>query len=325
MTGKHNAVFLIAIFIFFGMAGSLVQAAEYPSRPITLNVPWPAGGSADTGARILTAIAEKKMGQPIVVVNRAGAGSQVGLNELARQKPDGYYIGAPSLPALNTIILDPDRKAAFQVDSFVPIINQVLDPGIIYVKAGGPYKTLKDLLEDAKKRPGEIRAATTGILGDDHLAILMVEEAAKVKFRIVHFDGAAPMLTAALGGQVDVAFDNVGSVAPRIKGGELVCLGVMDPERSKFIPNIPTLKELGFPTVISSSTRGFMGPKGIPEPIVRKIQEVFLEAMKDSGHVEKMERAGLAIKPLVGQEYAKYYLDLHERCKQLVEAARKAQ
>lgn len=153
----------------------------------------------------------------------------------------------------------------------------------------------------------------------------MVEEAAKVKFRIVHFHGAAPMLTAALGGQVDVAFDNAGSVAPRIKGGELVCLGVMDPERSKFIPNIPTLKELGFPTIVSSSTRGIMGPKGIPEPIVKKIQAVFLEVMKDPGHVEKMEKAGLAIKPLVGQEYAKYYLGLHERCKQLVEAARKAQ
>jgi tripartite-type tricarboxylate transporter receptor subunit TctC len=325
MKGKRIAVLLTAAFVFSGIGGAFVQAAEYPTRPITLNVPWPAGGSADTGARILAAIAEKKMGQPIVVVNRAGAGSQVGLNELARQKPDGYYIGAPSLPALNTIILDPERKAAFNADSFLPILNQVLDPGIIYVKAGSPYKTLKDLLDDARKRPGEIRAATTGILGDDHLAILMVEEAAKVKFRIVHFDGAAPMLTGTLGGQVDVAFDNVGSVAPRIKGGELVCLGVMDYERSKFIPDIPALKESGFPTVISSSTRGFMGPKGIPDPIVKKIQTVFLESMKDPGHVEKMERAGLAIKPMVGQEYAKYYMDLHERCKQLVEAARKAQ
>jgi tripartite-type tricarboxylate transporter receptor subunit TctC len=324
MTGKHSAVFFLAIFIFFGIEGALVQAAEYPTRPITLNVPWPAGGSADTGARILSAIAEKKMGQPIVVVNRAGAGSQVGLNELARQKPDGYYLGVPSLPALNTIILDPERKAAFNIDSFLPIINQVLDPGIIYVKAGSPYKTLKDLLEDAKKRPGEIRAATTGILGDDHLAILMVEEAASVKFRVVHFDGAAPMLTGTLGGQVDVAFDNVGSVAPRIKAGELVCLGVMDYERSKFIPNIPTLKELGLPNIISSSTRGIMGPKGIPDPIVKKIQTVFMEAIKDPGHVEKMDKAGLAIKPLIGQEYTKYLMDLHERCKHLVEAAQKA-
>ena len=85
------------------------------------------------------------------------------------------------------------------------------------------------------------------------------------------------------------------------------------------------MKELGFPTIISSSTRGIMGPKGVPDPFVKKIQTVFLEAMKDLGHVEKMEKVGLAIKPLVGQEYTKYYLDLHERCKQLVEAAHKAQ
>jgi tripartite-type tricarboxylate transporter receptor subunit TctC len=132
------------------------------------------------------------------------------------------------------------------------------------------------------------------------------------------------MLTGALGGQVDVAFDNVGSVAPRIKAGELVCLGVMDHERSKFIPNIPILKELGFPTIISSSTRGIMGPKGIPDPIVKKIQTVFLEAIRDPGHVEKMDKAGLAIKPMVGAEYTKYLLDLQERCKHLVEAAQKA-
>jgi tripartite-type tricarboxylate transporter receptor subunit TctC len=326
MVGRIIVGLLISLFMALESGEFVVAiAAEYPTRPITLMVPWPAGGGADTAARILASIAEKKMGQPIVVVSRAGAGSQVGLNELAHQKPDGYYLGMPSLPALNTIILDPERKAAFNVDSFLPIINQVLDPGIIYVKAGSPYKTLKDLLEDAKKRPGEIRAATTGILGDDHLAILMLEEAANVKFRVVHFDGAATMLTGALGGQVDVAFDNVGTVALRIKAGELVCLGVMDHERSKFIPDIPTLRELGFPTMISSSTRGIMGPKGIPEPIVKKIQAVFLEAMKDPGHVEKMEKAGLAIKPMVGQEYTNYLLDLHEKCKHLVEAARRAQ
>jgi len=325
MIGKIIVGLLISFFMALESGAVFAIAAEYPTRFITLMVPWPAGGGADTAARILASIAEKRMGQPIIVVSRAGAGSQVGLTELARQKPDGYYLGMPSLPALNTIILDRERRAAFNVDSFLPIINQVLDPGIIYVKAGSPYKTLKDLLEDAKKRPGEIRAATTGILGDDHLAILMLEEAANVKFRLVHFDGAATMLTAALGGQVDVAFDNVGTVAVRIKARELVCLGVMDHERSKFIPDIPTLEELGFPTIISSSTRGIMGPKGIPDPIVKKIQAVFLEAMQDPGHVEKMEKAGLAIKPMVGPEYTKYFLDLHEKCKYLVEAARRAQ
>jgi tripartite-type tricarboxylate transporter receptor subunit TctC len=316
------------IFCFIGilltMSGASVYAADYPTKPVTLMVPWPAGGSTDVGARILASIAEKKMGQPLVVINKVGAGSQVGLTELARAKPDGYYIGFVSLPALNTIIIDPERKALFDVDAFLPIINQVLDPGAIWVKADSPYKTLKDLIDDAKKRPGVIRASTTGILGDDHLAILMIEEAAKVKLRVVHFDGGAPQMAATLGGQVDVSFDNVGSITPRVRGGQVRVLAVMDKERSKFVPDAPTTVELGFPSVISSSTRGVMGPKGIPGPIVKKIQEVFLEAMKNPEHIEKMEKAGLAVKPLVGEEYVKYFRDLQNQCKGLVEAARKA-
>jgi tripartite-type tricarboxylate transporter receptor subunit TctC len=199
----------------------------------------------------------------------------------------------------------------------------VIDAGLIWVRAESPYKTLKDLLEDAKKRPGEVKASTTGILSDDHLAILMMEQAAGVKFRIVHFDGGPQQLTATLGAQVDVSFDNVGVINAKIKGGVVRGLAVMDRERSKFLPEIPTTPEFGYPTVISSSTRGVMGPKGIPDPIVRKIQEVFLEAMNHPDHVEKMEKAALAIKPLVGEEYARYFRDMHERCKPLVEAVLK--
>lgn len=324
MKGRAFMSLLLVLISALVVATYAASPIDYPVRPITLQVPWPAGGPTDVGARILAAIAEKKMGQPIVVVNRVGAGSQLGLTEIARQKPDGYYIGLVSVPALNTIILDPERKATFDLDSFVPIINQVVDPGLIWVKADSPYKTLKDLIDDAKKRPGVVKASTTGILGDDHLAILMMEEAAGVKFRIVHFDGGAQSLTATLGGQVDVSFDNVGSVAPRVKAGQLRGLAVMDTERSKFLPDVPTTAELGYPIVISSSSRGVLGPKGIPESILMKIQAVFKEAMGEPEHVEKMEKAGLAIKPMVGDEYAKYLRDIHERCKPLVEAARMA-
>ena len=293
--------------------------SSYPSRPVTLMVPSAAGGGTDVGARILAAVAERKMGQPLVVVNKSGAGTQIGFTELARQKPDGYYLGFVLLPAINTIILDPERKAIFNLDSFVPIINQVVDAGLIWVRAESPYKTLKDLIEDARKHPGEIRASTTGILSDDHLAILMMEQAAGVKFRIVHFDGGAQQLTATLGGQVDVSFDNVGVINAKIKAGVVRGLAVMDRERSKFLPEIPTTPELGYSSVISSSTRGVMGPRGIPEPIIQKVQEVFLEAMNHPDHMEKMEKAALAVKPLVGAEYAKYFRDMHERCKPLVE------
>ena len=313
------------------VAGSLwgasfvgAQTLDYPTKPIILQVPWPAGGSTDVGARIVAAIAEKKMGQPIVVTNRVGAGSQIGLTETARQKPDGYYLGYASLPALNTIILDPERKALFDLNSLVFIINQVIDPGIIWAKGDSPYKTLKDLLDDARKRPNEVRAATTGILGDDHLAILMLEQAAKVKFRIVHFDGSAPVFTAILGGQVDVAFGNVGDIGLKLKGTPLRILMVMDPQRSKFVPDVPTTAELGFPGVVSSSSRGVFGPAGIPDPIVKKVQTVFLEAMKDPEHMDKMDKSGLAVRPFVGEEYRKYVYDLHQRIAPLVEIARKS-
>jgi tripartite-type tricarboxylate transporter receptor subunit TctC len=316
---KRKVLVGIVVCMLLGVMVA-AHAAEYPVRPITLQVPAAAGGGTDVGARILASIAEKKMGQPIVVINRVGAGNQVGLTELARSKPDGYYLGMVMLPNMNTIILDPERKAAFQFESFIPIINQVQDDGIIFVRSESPYKTLKDLLADARKRPGEVRAATTGILGDDHLAIMMMEQAAGVKFRIVHTDGAAQQYTATLGGHVDVSFDNVGVIADRIKGGVFRGLAMMSKERSKFLPEVLTTVELGYPTVITSSTRGVMGPKGLPDPVVKKIQEVFLQAMKSPEHMEKMEKVALAVKPMVGEEYAKFFRDIHERCKPLVEA-----
>jgi tripartite-type tricarboxylate transporter receptor subunit TctC len=314
-----NLVVLVLVMLMVS-----AYAADYPAKPVIVMVAYPAGGSTDIGARVLAALAEKEIGQPMVVVNKAGAGGQVGWTELARQKPDGYYIGFINLPAINTVILDPERKATFDMDSFTPIINQVLDPGVIYVKPDSPYKTLKDLIDDARKRPGEIKAGTTGILSDDHLAILMLEEAAKVKFRIVHFDGDSPQVTALLGGQIDVNFLNVGGLTPRVKSGQLRALLVMDREKCKFYPDVPTSVELGYPTVLSSSTRGIVGPKGLPEPIVKKLQATFKKAMEDPEHLKNMDKAGLAIKIMMGEEYSKYIKSVHEQVKKLVDEARKA-
>src|SRR5690606_15557095 len=155
---------------------------------------------------------------PMVIVNRGGAGGQVGWTELTRAKPDGYTIGFVNLPATNTVILDTERQAIFDEKSFTPIANQVLDPGVIWVAASSPYKTFKDVLDAAKAKPGTIRAATTGILSDDHLAILMVEEAHPgLNFRIVHLLGSATQVKETLGGNVDVSFDNVGSIFKQVQ------------------------------------------------------------------------------------------------------------
>ena len=315
--------FTIALTAVLALAAGPALAQSFPTKPVQLMVAYPAGGSTDVAARIVGSIAEKHLGQPVVVVNKAGAGGQVGWADMVRQKPDGYFIGFINLPALNTVILDPDRKANFGIDAFVPVINQVLDPGIIWVKADSPYKTLNDLLEAAKRTPNKISAATTCILSDDHLAILMAEEASPgAIFRIVHLEGGAAQMTQILGGHVDVAFDNVGSVVRRIKTGEVRGLAVMDPQRSPFLPDVPTTPELGYPTVISNSTRGIAVPKGTPDAVVKQLQEAFRKAMEDPEHVKKMTEAGLQLKIMVGEEYAKYYRELHVKAAKYTEWAR---
>jgi len=286
---KKSVIFSLVLGLFWTL-GFCAYAADYPTKPVTLLVAYPAGGETDIGARIVAALAEKNLGQPIIVVNKGGAGGQIGWTELARQKGDGYTIGFVNPPALNSIILDPERKATFTLDNFVPIINQVVDPVCFYVKPESPYKTFKDVLEDARKRPGKITVTTTGILSNEHLGILMLQDAAGVKFRIVHFDGSAQILTALMGGQIDVGVDNVGGAwTSRVKAGQVRPLVIMDKERSKFYPNVPTTVEQGYPSVVMSSSRGIVGPRGIPEPIIRKLQAVFKKAMEDPEHMEKMD------------------------------------
>jgi putative tricarboxylic transport membrane protein len=318
-----NRTFRTVVAALAVLVAGAAFAQAYPTKPVQLMVAYPAGGSTDVAARIVAAIAEKGLGQSIVVLNKGGAGGQVGWTEMSRQKPDGYYIGFINLPALNTVILDPDRRAAFNVDAFVPVINQVLDPGIIWVKGDSPHKSLKDLLEAAKRNPHKISAATTGILSDDHLAILMMEEAAPgAFFRIVHFEGGAPVFTALLGGHIDAAFDNVGSVFRRVKTGEVRVLAVMDTERSRFLPDVPTMPELGYPSVISSSTRGIAVPRGTPQAVVKRLEQTLKKAMDDPEHVKKMEDAGLGLRVMVGEEYAKYYRELHAKAAKYTEWAR---
>jgi tripartite-type tricarboxylate transporter receptor subunit TctC len=316
----------VAAIVLAAVTGTAKAQQDFPTKPIQLMVAFPAGGSTDIAARIVASIAEKALGQPIVVVNRGGAGGQIGWTELVRQRPDGYYIGFINLPATNTVILDPERRAIFTEKDFTPIINQVLDPGVIWVRADSSYKTVQDLLDAAKKSPGALRAATTGILSDDHLAILMTEEAAPgAKFRLVHLEGGAAQFKEIMAGNIDVAFDNVGSIVKRVQSGEVRALAVMDDVRSRFLPDVPTMKELGFPTVISSSTRGVAAPKGMPAPLVARLRDVLKTAMEDPEHVKKLEEQGLAIKIMVGDEYEKYFAETHAKAKKYTEWARSRQ
>jgi tripartite-type tricarboxylate transporter receptor subunit TctC len=319
---KGKVIFGLAALLLALFVGS-PYAADYPTRPITLQIPYPAGGSTDVGGRIVAAIAEKAIGQPIVVLNKAGAGGQVGWTELARQKPDGYYLGYINLPHLLTTILDPERKALFKAEDIVPIISQALDPTTISVRPDSPWKTLKDLIAEAKKRPGQIAAGIVGYLQDDEIGYLQFAEAAGVQLRMVYFDGAAPAITALLGKHVDVLFCTVGDNFTQWKAGRIRMLTIMDKERTKFYPDLPTTAELGFPTVLSAATRGVAAPKGVPAPIMKKLQDVFHKAMITKEHIDMLEQAGQPVKIMLGEEFGKYYWEQFKVAQKWVDYVRK--
>lgn len=297
-------------------------AGDFPNKPITMLIAYPAGGSSDVGARIVAAIMEKDLGVPVQVVNKAGAGGQVGWTELARSKPDGYTIGGINLPHLPAVVVDPQRQAAFKQEDIVPLATQAVDPTQIAVAASSQWKTLKDLVDDAKKRPKQISAGIVGILNDDEIGYLQFADVAKVEMKPVRFDGAAPTITALLGGHIDVTFCTVGDNYVQAKAGKIRALAVMDKERTKkFFPDVPTMKESGYPELLSSSTRGFAVPKGVPEPIMKKLEDALVKAMKTEEHITKIEEAGQPVVIVGREEFTKWYNDSFETIKKWIDKA----
>lgn len=297
------------------------KPADYPKRAISLIVPFAAGGSTDIGFRLLGAAMEKVMGSPVEIVNKAGAGSQVGNTELANAKPDGYTIGSVAAPGTITIYLDPERKAAFTWDSFAPIGLHVWDPNVVIVPADSKYKTLKDLLDDAKQHPSAVKIANTGILGDDDLAILKLQKATNVKFAIVNFDSGAPALTALLGGHIDAAVQNVGDILTSFKGGKVRLLAVLDNQRCKFIPDVPTAEEQGV-KVYNNSSRALVAPKGTPKEIVTYLAQVMEQAMKDPEQVKKLDDGGFTLRYLNPEQLDKYWRQQEEETRPLMSLAK---
>ncbi len=320
------AILLIACLVL-GAAISHAVAAEspknYPTRPITIQVGFGAGGSSDVGVRILAEALKKVVGQPALVENKAGAGGQVMLTDFKNNaKPDGYTLALINIPQLQTIVFDPTRKPAFAIKDFQPVANHVQDPGAILVGKDSPFKTLEDFLSAAKEKPGQVKTSTTGIGSDDHLAVLDLARKANLRFNIVHLQDTPAALTAALGGHTDVDFDNIGGFLPSVKSGTARILAVMMEQRYPDLPDVPTFREKGI-DLVSSSTRGYVFPAGTPMEIVKYMEDSIKKAMADPEHVKRMTESGLTLKFMGVEEYGKFIDAQNERAKQLIGMYRK--
>lgn len=269
------------------------QAAEepYPSRPITIVVPFPPGGIADLTARPLAPALEKVLKQPVVVTNKSGAAGAVGMQYAAVAKPDGYTL----LVALVSISTIPEvdvlfgRTPAFTRDQLVGIARLNADPPVLVVGATIPWKTLKELVEDAKRRPGDITFSSSGIYGASHVPMEMFLHAAGLKMRHLPTTGGAPAMTAVLGGHAAMWASPPALAAPHLKAGKIRALATWGGTRLAAFPDIPTMKELGYDIEYYLWT-GLFAPKNVPASVVKVLRNATRQVVQGAEFRNTMEK-----------------------------------
>jgi tripartite-type tricarboxylate transporter receptor subunit TctC len=293
------------------LAAPLVAAAQeaYPSRPITLVAPFPPGGVADLTARPVAAAMEKVLKNPVGVVNKTGAAGAVGMQFVAASKPDGYTL----LLALSSLSIIPEadkifgRPPAFTVDQFAPIALISADPTVLVVRAESPWKTAKDFIDDARKRPGQISYSSSGIYGTLHMAMELLSHAAGVKLRHIPTPGAGPALTAILGGHVDALASGPAVIMPHVKSGKLRALAGWGDRRVAALPEVPTFKELGYPDAEFYIWAGLFAPRGTPEPVLARLREATRAAVAEADFKAAMDKLETPIAFKQGEEFQKFF------------------
>ncbi len=305
---------------FAAAAGLAISAgaalADYPDRPISVTVSYGAGGATDFQARIVTMMAAKEdkqgngiylNGQPIVIVNRPGAGGQVGWNKFVKQaKPNGYELAAYNVPHFIAQSIVFPKKVKYNIDNLEPIANWGADPAVLIVNKDSPFNSLQDFIEYAKANPGKLTLSGAGLYVGHHIASLQLDKAAGIKTKYVPSGGGVKAMQFVLGGQTMAGFNNL-SDAYRNRD-RLKILAVADLTRNDFLPDAPTFKELGVDVDDSSvNFRGIMAPAGTPEPVISTLAEKVPSMFQDKKVVAKMKDGGSPMRVMTRDQVQKMW------------------
>ena len=283
--------------------------AEYPERPIEMVVAYSTGGGTDVAARTLAPFIERYLGNDasIVIVNRPGAGGEIGFTALGLSDPDGYTIGFINLPTIITVPISRDTR--YKMEDIQAISGVVYDPGAFSVRPGSEFTTLDQLVAYARENPRAVTYATSGVGGDDHLAALQFSRIAGIEMIHVPFPGAGEVRAAVLGGHITMAAMNISEAIELVEQGKLISLGQMGEERWEGAPEVPTFKEQGY-DVIMGSNRGIGAPAGIPEDVLNALQKAIASAVQDPEFLEAAARQNLPLAYQNAADFQSYLNDL---------------
>jgi tripartite-type tricarboxylate transporter receptor subunit TctC len=286
--------------LFIALIAGPAAAQSFPERPIKMIVPWAAGGDTDNIFRPLAPELQKHLGQPVVIANVGGASGTVGAREAKNAPPDGY-----TLYAVHDYIHLTFYAGVSDVkySDFEPICMVSATPSVLTASAKTPWKSWQELLEDAKKRPGQISVGAT-LASTSHIFPALVEKAAGIKFKYVSYDGLAPRMNALLGGHVDLTDSNL-TQKGKVEAGLLRFLAIASEKRDPEIPDVPTLKELGM-NVSYEVVRGLLVPKGTPAPVRAKLEEGCAKATAEPAFAQAMKLQGTRAAFAGAREYGQF-------------------
>jgi tripartite-type tricarboxylate transporter receptor subunit TctC len=270
------------------------ENAKYPSRPVTLIVPFPAGGSSDMIARVVSERASRALGQQIVIENRAGAGGNIGTEAAARAIPDGYTLVECTI---GTCAINPSIYASTGYDlerDFQPVVLLASISNILAVHPSFPAKTVAELVAHAKKNPGRVTYGSAGYGSSPHLAGELLRLSSGTDLLHIPYRGSAPAITDLRGGQIDLFFDNSPSILPHVKSGAVRALAVTGTRRLDSIPEVPTMREAGFAEFVIAPWFGILTQKNVPAPIVARINKAYNEALADPDLLKRLAAMEIA-------------------------------